>query len=109
MSFRYPTRGSSWVLRDFNLTVPSGQTVALVGASGSGKTSTLALLQRFYEPEVGEVSKVNPICEECISNIRKNSKPKELMYSDSFLFRFSLMGRTSARSLWQVCASRWLL
>jgi ATP-binding cassette subfamily B protein/subfamily B ATP-binding cassette protein MsbA len=41
------------VLRDFTLDVPAGQTVALVGASGAGKTTVASLLLRFYDPEAG--------------------------------------------------------
>ncbi len=43
------------VLRDFNLDVPAGQTVALVGASGAGKTTVASLLLRFYDPDAGRV------------------------------------------------------
>ena len=44
------------VLNGLNLKVRVGQTVALVGASGCGKSTTVALLQRFYEPLGGRVS-----------------------------------------------------
>lgn len=43
------------VLRDFNLTVPAGSTVALVGATGSGKSTIASLLCRFYEPTEGQI------------------------------------------------------
>jgi ATP-binding cassette, subfamily B, bacterial len=43
------------VLRDFNLTVGPGETIALVGATGSGKTTVISLLSRFYEPTAGEI------------------------------------------------------
>jgi ABC-type multidrug transport system fused ATPase/permease subunit len=43
------------VLRDLNLKVSSGQKLALVGASGSGKSSVIALIQRLYDAESGEV------------------------------------------------------
>ena len=43
------------VLKGFNLTVNRGQTVALVGASGCGKSTTVRLLQRFYDPQSGQV------------------------------------------------------
>ena len=39
--------------------IKQGQTVALVGPSGCGKSTTVQLLQRFYDPEVGQVSDVN--------------------------------------------------
>ncbi|KAI5310596.1 GTPase-activating protein [Ascosphaera atra] len=53
--FRYPTRPQQPVLRGLNLTVKPGQYVALVGASGCGKSTTIALLERFYDPTSGGV------------------------------------------------------
>lgn len=53
--FRYPTRPEQPVLRGLNLTVKPGQYVALVGASGCGKSTTIALMERFYDPLVGGV------------------------------------------------------
>lgn len=53
--FRYPTRPEQPVLRGLNFTVKPGQYVALVGASGCGKSTTIALMERFYDPLVGGV------------------------------------------------------
>ena len=53
--FRYPTRPEQPVLRGLNLTVKPGQYIALVGASGCGKSTTIALLERFYDPVVGGI------------------------------------------------------
>ncbi|KZZ78253.1 lipid ABC transporter permease/ATP-binding protein, partial [Oleiphilus sp. HI0133] len=52
--FRYPTSEQD-VLKQFNLTIEPGQTVALVGRSGSGKSTVANLLPRFYEPSAGSI------------------------------------------------------
>lgn len=55
VAFRYP--GSErQVLHDFNLTIPTGQIVAIVGANGTGKSTLLKLLCRFYDPEAGRIT-----------------------------------------------------
>ncbi|MCO5572614.1 hypothetical protein L7F22_026372 [Adiantum nelumboides] len=53
--FRYPSRPEVEVLNNFNLQVQRGYTQALVGASGSGKSSVIALICRFYDPQRGHV------------------------------------------------------
>ncbi|KAL9997267.1 putative ABC-type xenobiotic transporter [Helianthus debilis subsp. tardiflorus] len=55
VKFAYPSRPESAILTDFNLKVPAGRTVALVGGSGSGKSTVITLLQRFYDPQGGEI------------------------------------------------------
>ncbi len=49
VQFRYPSRPDKPALEDFSLTLAPGETVALVGASGAGKTTVFQLLQRFYD------------------------------------------------------------
>lgn len=58
VSFRYPgIKGEDgWALRDADLFLPAGSTVALVGENGAGKTTLVKLLCRFYEPTEGRVS-----------------------------------------------------
>ncbi|XGW21777.1 hypothetical protein V3C99_004605, partial [Haemonchus contortus] len=53
--FSYPTRSNLPILRDLSFTVEPGETVALVGPSGSGKSSCIALLENFYQPNAGQV------------------------------------------------------
>uniref|UniRef100_A0A8C5I315 ATP-binding cassette sub-family B member 5 n=1 Tax=Gouania willdenowi TaxID=441366 RepID=A0A8C5I315_GOUWI len=55
ISFCYPSRPDVKVLNDMSLSVKSGQTIALVGSSGCGKSTTIQLLQRFYDPLEGSV------------------------------------------------------
>ncbi|XP_060756248.1 ATP-binding cassette, sub-family B (MDR/TAP), member 4 [Neoarius graeffei] len=54
--FSYPSRQDVKVLNSMNLKVSSGQTIALVGSSGCGKSTTVQLLQRFYDPQEGTVN-----------------------------------------------------
>ncbi|XP_059113261.1 multidrug resistance protein 2 isoform X1 [Peromyscus eremicus] len=54
--FSYPSRSGVKILKGLNLKVQSGQTVALVGNSGCGKSTTVQLLQRLYDPIEGVVS-----------------------------------------------------
>ncbi|HTG44366.1 MAG TPA: ABC transporter ATP-binding protein [Verrucomicrobiae bacterium] len=54
--FRYDTTpGDDWVLKDITFEAQARQTVALVGETGSGKTSIMSLLARFYEPQQGRI------------------------------------------------------
>ena len=52
VSFRY---GEQWVLRDINLTIPKGKTIAIVGQSGGGKSTMVDLIPRYYDVQEGEV------------------------------------------------------
>ncbi|KAM3387680.1 hypothetical protein ACQJBY_010493 [Aegilops geniculata] len=53
--FTYPSRPDTRVLNGVNLTMSEGATIGLVGGSGSGKSTVIALLQRFYRPDSGEI------------------------------------------------------
>ncbi|KXN66797.1 hypothetical protein CONCODRAFT_11285 [Conidiobolus coronatus NRRL 28638] len=55
INFRYPTRMDVPIFEDYNLKVDAGTTVALVGMSGSGKSTTIQLLERFYDPIKGQI------------------------------------------------------
>jgi ATP-binding cassette subfamily B protein len=54
VSFRYPGQ-SKWVLRDVDLFIPEGQSVAIVGQNGAGKTTLIKLLTRLYRPTKGHI------------------------------------------------------
>lgn len=53
VDFAYPSRPNIPVLKNLCLTVPSGKTIALVGGSGSGKSTVVSLIERFYDPSSG--------------------------------------------------------
>ncbi|HYI64156.1 MAG TPA: ABC transporter transmembrane domain-containing protein [Allosphingosinicella sp.] len=55
VTFRYPTRQDVSALHDFSLKVREGETLAVVGPSGAGKTTIFQLAQRFYDPETGMI------------------------------------------------------
>eukprot|EP01018_Ginkgo_biloba_P022662 Gb_23626 [translate_table: standard] len=55
VEFAYPSRPENTIFHNFCLTIPPSQTVALVGGSGSGKSTAIALLERFYDPVGGEI------------------------------------------------------
>ena len=55
VSFRYPSRPEVCALNSLSLSVMAGQRVAFVGESGSGKSTIVSLMERFYDPESGEI------------------------------------------------------
>jgi ATP-binding cassette subfamily B protein len=55
VSFRYPDSGRL-VVRNFNLSIPAGQIVAIVGPNGAGKSTLVKLLCRFYDPQEGSIT-----------------------------------------------------
>ncbi|XP_024315938.1 ABC transporter B family member 4 isoform X1 [Brachypodium distachyon] len=56
VSFKYPSRPDVQIFSDFTLNIPSRKTIALVGESGVGKSTIIALLERFYDPDSGRIS-----------------------------------------------------
>lgn len=56
MTFAYPNRPNTKVLRELELHIDQGKTIALVGASGCGKSTIIQLIQRFYDPISGIIS-----------------------------------------------------
>ncbi|KAG8074483.1 hypothetical protein GUJ93_ZPchr0006g41132 [Zizania palustris] len=55
VDFSYPARPEILVLSNFNLKVSGGQTIAVVGVLGSGKSTIISLIERFYDPMTGQV------------------------------------------------------
>lgn len=55
LAFAYPSRPGAPVLRNFNISIAAGKTTALVGASGSGKSTVVGLLERWYTPSSGSI------------------------------------------------------
>jgi len=56
LDFYYPSRPDVAALKNINLTIEHGQTIALVGPSGAGKTTMFEMLQRFYDPQQGHIT-----------------------------------------------------
>jgi len=55
VDFYYPSRPNVQIFKGFNLTIPPGKTIALVGHSGNGKSTILGLIERFYDPQGGAI------------------------------------------------------
>ena len=87
ISFKYQ---DDWVLKDFSLKVPKGHTVALVGQSGSGKSTIANLITRFYDVNKGSIN----IDSDNIKSITQNSLRKllGLVTQDSILFNDTVKG-----------------
>jgi ATP-binding cassette subfamily B protein len=56
VTFHYPTRPDEAALKNLSLTIEAGKSLALVGPSGAGKSTVIELLQRFYDPQQGNIS-----------------------------------------------------
>jgi ATP-binding cassette subfamily B protein len=88
LTFRYPGAGNEPVLENIDLHIPQGKTTAIVGMSGSGKTTILKLLLRFYEPQKGDIK----VGEQLISNISFKTWRSQcgVVMQDGFIFSDSI-------------------
>lgn len=84
VSFSYPTRPGVTVLNDFSLHVPAGKVTALVGASGSGKSTIIGLLERWYNPGSGTITLDGHAVDEL--NIQWLRKQVRLVQQEPVLF-----------------------
>ena len=85
VSFRY---GEQWVLRDINLTIPKGKTIALVGQSGGGKSTLVDLIPRYYDVQEGEVLidgiNVKDLGLHDLRQLIGNVNQEAILFNDSF-------------------------
>lgn len=85
VSFRY---GEQWVLRDINLVIPKGRTVALVGQSGGGKSTLVDLIPRYYDVQEGEVLidgiNVKDLGLHDLRQLIGNVNQEAILFNDSF-------------------------
>ena len=88
VQFRYVTRPTLRVLRNFSLDCAPSGTTALVGPSGSGKSTTIALLERFYDPLKGKV--LLDGCDIKVLNIRWLRSLIGLVQQEPVLFNLSI-------------------
>ena len=71
VSFKYNAESPEWVLRDVNLHIASGQTVGILGGTGSAKTTLVSLIPRLYEAGEGTVSVGGrPVKDYCLEHLR---------------------------------------
>ena len=72
VSFKYNPESPEWVLRDVDLHIASGQTVGILGGTGSAKTTLVSLIPRLYEADEGTVSVGGrPVKDYCLEHLRE--------------------------------------
>ncbi|CDW80084.1 abc transporter family protein [Stylonychia lemnae] len=99
--FRYPSRKNDWVLKGLNLKIRPNETVALVGESGCGKSTTVSLLLRFYDPDLGSITIDGIDIKQY--NLRSLRQTMGLVMQEPTLFNYSiqeniLYGNLSAKN-----------
>lgn len=87
VSFSYDEE--NWVLKDINFTAQPGETIAIVGPTGSGKTTFINLLARFYDPQLGTIFIDDQDIKKCtIASLRENIG---VMMQDPFIFSGTIL------------------
>ena len=85
VSFRY---AEQWILKDINLVIPKGKTIALVGQSGSGKSTMVDLIPRYYDVQEGEVLidgiNVKDLGIHDLRQLIGNVNQEAILFNDSF-------------------------
>jgi len=85
VSFRY---GEKWILRDVNLTIEKGRTIALVGQSGGGKSTLVDLIPRYYDVQEGEVLidgvNVKDMSLHSLRSLIGNVNQEAILFNDTF-------------------------
>jgi len=85
VSFRYDTK---WILKDINLKIEKGKTIAIVGQSGAGKSTLVDLLPRFYDAEEGEILIDGVPIKECkirdLRNLMGIVSQEAILFNDTF-------------------------
>jgi ABC-type multidrug transport system fused ATPase/permease subunit len=90
VSFRYEsTPEERWILNEVDFLAEAGQTVALVGHTGSGKTSIISLLARFYEPQLGRI--IIDGTDVSMTTIESLHRQLGIVTQENFLFTGSIM------------------
>jgi ABC transporter fused permease/ATP-binding protein len=109
VSFRYPSRPQSPVLRDLTLTAKAGEKIALVGPSGAGKSTVVSLLLRFYEPDSGRILiDGQPIADRTLRDLRANMAivPQEVLLFGGSIEENIRYGKPGATREEVIAASR---
>eukprot|EP00347_Sterkiella_histriomuscorum_P015933 403355132 len=87
--FRYPTRKSDWILKGLNMKIKARETVALVGESGCGKSTTVSLILRFYDVNHGQILIDGVDIKEY--NLKDLRRAMGLVMQEPTLFNYTIM------------------